>query len=146
MSLSDQAVAGVDSGGCWQDSQHETNETLPCWQIGCSLVKGETRQREGGVRRPKTGAECAREDLEPERRDQEGTVLWGEAAQLVSCRGRTPIPALLLNSCVTLGGRFFSRPAFKQSSVTWEPGDKAHTVAGRTEVAELGVWRLALVA
>lgn len=40
------------------------------------------------------------------------------------------ISTLLLNSCVTLGGRFFSRPAFK-SSVTWEPGDKDHTVAGR---------------
>ena len=31
------------SEGCWQDSQREMSETLPSRQVGCSLVKGETR-------------------------------------------------------------------------------------------------------
>lgn len=63
-------------------------------------------------------------------------ALWGEAAHLVSCRGGTPIPASLLNSCVTLGGHFFSTP-FKKSSIRWKswslsPG----TVEGYAEVTE----------
>lgn len=58
ITLSSQARASVGSGGCWQDSQHETNETLPCWQVGCSLVKGRPDGVRGGVRRPKTGADC----------------------------------------------------------------------------------------
>lgn len=110
-------------------------ETLPCWQVGCSLVKGETRQREGGIRSSKTGAECVGEDLELERRGRDSTALWGKAAHLVPCRGRTPIPALLIKSFVTLGGHFFSRPAFKKSSVKWEPWSLSPgTVEGYAEV------------
>lgn len=47
MYVSCQCLSGLcwhrQSEGCWQDSQHEMSETLPSRQVGCSLVKGETR-------------------------------------------------------------------------------------------------------
>ena len=45
------------------------------------------------------------------------------------------VPAPLLVSCVTLGGYFFSRPAFKKSSVKWKSWSlERGVVEGSTKV------------